>query len=60
MLQRNESRQRWHWREMQLEISWQIPTAEPANPRLGASWFDPKTGCLYVWDGAEWVCEPRD
>jgi hypothetical protein len=60
MLQQNESRQRWHWREMQLELTWMIPTSEPEDPEPGAEWFDPTTGCLYVWDGAEWVCEPRD
>jgi hypothetical protein len=60
MLQPNESHQRWHWREMQLEITWLIPTVEPVNPKVGTEWFDPQTWCLYVWDGAEWVCEPRD
>jgi hypothetical protein len=60
MLQRKERERRWHWREMQVEIKWQIPTKEPARPKPDAEWYDPATGCLYVWDGCQWVCEPSD
>lgn len=60
MLQPNEDLQRWHWREMQLEIRLSFPTEEPTNPTVGTGWYDPATGHLYVWDGVEWVSVPED
>ena len=36
------------------------PTEEPAEPEIGAAWFNSATNCLYIWDGVEWICVPLD
>lgn len=60
MLQTGEGDRRWHWREMQLEVTYQLPTEEPRERRIGTSWQDRHSGRVHVWNGAEWVCVPTD
>lgn len=60
MLQSGESDRRWHWRDMQLEVTYQLPTEEPSERRVGTSWHDRNTGRVYTWSGSEWVSVPVD
>jgi hypothetical protein len=60
MLQPNETHLRWHWREMQVEVTYQFPVEEPVEPTAGSGWYDSRTGRLCIWSGTEWVCMPLD
>jgi hypothetical protein len=49
----------WRWNECQ-ERTYQWQSEEPQTPRLGQGFQDPRTNCVYVWNGSEWVCVPAD
>jgi hypothetical protein len=51
---------RWHWRDSQEEIRTRFPKERPAQPELGAGWFDEANRCFCVWDGRQWVGVPMD
>jgi hypothetical protein len=60
---REVEHEQWHWRECQdcrqdMISTW--PRQEPEAPETGQGWYDEESGCVYVWDGAEWVCVPAD
>lgn len=50
----------WHWRECQEQQAGLRVGEPPREPRVGQGWFDQRSGCMYLWDGAEWVCMPTD
>lgn len=58
--QRGRQRPAWYWREVQEERVAYWQAEEPAQPRIGQGWFDPRTHCLQIWDGGTWVCVPTD
>ena len=51
---------RWHWRDSQEEIQARFPKERPAEPEVGAGWFDEANRNFCVWDGRHWVCIPLD
>ena len=51
---------RWHWRDSQEEIQARFPKERPAEPEVGAGWFDETNRSFCVWDGRQWVCIPLD
>lgn len=54
-------REVWHWQQAQIATLLAVaPREEPPNPEIGQTWYDAETNCLYVWDGAEWVCVAAD
>ena len=55
-----ETRRAWRWRDCQEEIAAVLPREQPRDPRVGQGWFDEKTSCICIWNGAEWVCIPTD
>jgi len=49
----------WNWRECQDSSDlWR--RTPPLQPARGQGWLDERSHCLYIWDGAEWVCVPTD
>ena len=50
----------WYWADVQIDVRAEFPTEEPADPEIGAGWYDPTTCCLCLWDGFQWVCVPQD
>jgi hypothetical protein len=50
----------WYWRDCQEDFRAVWCREAPSEPTLGQGWFDARTGCLYIWDGARWVCVPSD
>jgi hypothetical protein len=50
----------WHWRECQEPQAGAAAKEPPREPALGQGWFDHRSGCMYIWDGVEWVCVPTD
>lgn len=58
-LQRNQQRS-WHWRECQDDLTAAWMYDKPREPAMGQGWFDPRTNCLHIWNGWEWVCVPAD
>jgi hypothetical protein len=55
-----EKELRWRWWDSQEEIRRHYPKERPANPEVGAGWFDEAAACFCVWDGREWVSLPVD
>ena len=51
---------RWNWRDSQEDIQARFPRERPAEPELGAGWWDEANHCCCVWDGRHWVCVPLD
>ncbi|HEU4754955.1 MAG TPA: hypothetical protein VFU47_17745 [Armatimonadota bacterium] len=59
-VQSSPEKQAWYWEEIQIGTL-QVHRGEPpASPEVGQGWYDEETECLYVWDGAEWVCMAAD
>ena len=44
------------WEEIQVRF----PRERPAEPVIGAGWWDEANHSLCVWDGRQWVCVPVD
>jgi hypothetical protein len=51
---------RWNWRDSQEEVQVRFPKERPAEPEIGAGWWDEASQSLCVWDGRQWVCVPVD
>lgn len=57
---RRPQEQFWSWRDYQGEMALGWAREEPEHPERGQSWFDPRSRCLYVWDGSSWDCVHSD
>lgn len=51
---------RWSWRDSQEGNEARFPKERPAEPEVGAGWFDEANRSFCVWDGRQWVCIPLD
>jgi hypothetical protein len=60
MQQLEERPVRWYWRDLQIDLTVEFPTEEPAEPEIGAGWYNQQSYCLCIWDGHDWVCVPLD
>jgi hypothetical protein len=59
--QRQMGEDGWRWNDCQVRQQEQSSDDEaPMKPKAGQRWLDPRTGCLSVWNGTEWVAVPAD
>ena len=58
--QTSATQRAWHWRDCQTDRLDRYPTQPPQQLYEGAAYHDPRSGCVYVWNGCEWVCIPTD
>lgn len=51
--------QTWNWRDCQEALPVGRRT-QPERPFTGQTWHDRESGCLYLWNGSQWVCISAD